>query len=259
MSHERPLALQPRFDPTRFGIYRSPSLLVALTLIVCGVFVFFAWFPEFDVAVSRIFYDAGTCGVAAQCGGFPLASNSYFTILRSVFYGLPFVVLVGIVLNNTAVFIKHKIPFWQDMPVISAIIASLILSPGLIVNMFLKYYVLRPRPRDVVIFGGDFPFVPVGQWHGMCAGNCSFVSGEASLAPFMVFAVLLFPKNWQKPALAILLPASIAMALLRVVFGAHYLSDVMLGYGITILVFCVLAQISTRFNSTRVKQRDVSL
>ena len=241
--HERPIALDTYFKPAKFGVFDRLWFLALTTLSLGCVFIFFIWFPKFDIAASMLFYDAGTCGDAALCGGFRMASSLNYIVLRSVFYGLPFIVLVGIVLNNTVVFIKHKIPFWQDMPVISAIVASLILAPGLIVNMFLKYYVLRPRPRDVVIFGGDFPFVPVGHWQGLCTGNCSFVSGEASLAPFMVFAVLLFPKNWQKPALAILLPASIAMALLRVVFGAHYLSDVILGYGLTVLIFCVLAQV----------------
>lgn len=195
-----------------------------------------------------MFFEAADCAGDSVCGSFANAAKADFVWWRRVFYALPFVVLISILVINSIVFIRHKIPFWRDAKVVGALISTLIIGPGLIVNGVLKEYILRPRPRDIVPFGGDFPFVPIGQWHGICAGNCSFVSGEAALAPIMLLSVLLFPKSWQRPAIMVLWPASVAMALLRVTVGAHYISDVVLGYGLTVLIFCVLAQLITFFS-----------
>lgn len=241
-------ARSPDFStPATFGIFGRRGFLFAMMLALAAVFLFFLMFPAVDIAVSRLFFAVGACNDAAQCGGFPAAESTGFAKLRSVLYAMPFVVPVAILLVKTLVFIKQKISPWRDAPVTTAIIASLFLGPGLLVNGLLKEHIPRSRPRDVSLFGGDFPFVPVGQLHGMCNENCSFVSGEAAIAPLMVLSVLLFPKSWQKPALLILLPVSLLMAFLRVIVGAHYVSDAMLGYGLTFLVFSILAQLISRF------------
>ncbi len=225
-----------------FGLYGRPRFLFALTCALSAVFVFFAVFPEADLAVSRLFFESADCAGGAVCGRFLFAVNTDFVWWRGVFYALPFAVLISILVINSIVFIRLNIPFWRDAKVVGALIGALVIGPGIFVNGVLKQYVLRSRPRDTVPFGGDLPFVPVGEWHGACAGNCSFVSGEAALAPIMLLSVLLFPKSWQRPAIIVLWPCSVAMALLRVMVGAHYISDVVLGYGLTVLIFCVLAQ-----------------
>lgn len=234
-------AVQHYAGAASFGVYNRPKAIALAALAILTVFVFFAIFPQADIAVSNLFFDAETCGKTGICGAFPAAVDTKFSVLRAVFYAMPFMVLFGIIAFNVADQIKQKRSLWRDAPVVGALIASLIVGPGLLVNAFLKEVVLRSRPRDVTLFGGDFPFVPVGQLSGMCSSNCSFVSGEASIAPFLILSVLLFPKAMQRSAFLILLPASLAMAFLRVVVGAHYMSDVMLGYVSTIFVFSILA------------------
>lgn len=240
-----------------FGVYAKPGFLFALMFALSAVFIFFAVFPGVDLAVSRLFFEAADCAGGAVCGSFANAAKVDFVWWRGVFYALPFVVLISILVINSILFIRHNIPFWRDAKVVGALIGTLIIGPGLIVNGVLKEYILRPRPRDIVPFGGDFPFLPVGQWHGICAGNCSFVSGEAALAPIMLLSVLLFAKSWQRPAIIVLWPASVAMALLRVAVGAHYISDVVLGYGLTVLVFCILAQCIQYFSKTPIHPSPV--
>ncbi len=231
-----------------FGIYAKPYFLLTLALGLAVVFMVFATFPSFDIAISRLFYNAGTCGDEALCGSFPAAESTGFANLRNLLYVMPYAVLTAAIANSFAISKQQKLSIWRDAKVAYAIIASFVIGPGLIVNGVLKEVVLRSRPRDVLVFGGDSPFVPVGQLAGSCASNCSFVSGEAAIAPIMVLSILLFPKQWQKPAMLILLPCSLAMALLRVAFGAHYMSDAILGYGITLLTFSVIAQVILRFS-----------
>ena len=237
-----------------FGIFANRAFTNGLACLLVAVFIFFALVPDADIAVSRLFYEAGACGNIMRCGGFPRAKEPAYVAARLILYAMPYAVLCGILLINTVVFTWHKISFTRDLPVVAALVGSMLLGPLFMVNMVLKDFVLRTRPREVTFFGGKLPFVPVGQWHGMCIENCSFVSGEAALAPIMMLSVLLFPKVWQKPAFLILLPTSIAMAVLRLMVGAHYISDVILGYGLTVLIFCFLARF---FESRRTKSLTV--
>ena len=55
---------------------------------------------------------------------------------------------------------------------------SLLLAPGLLVNVVLKEVSARPRPNQVENFGGSAEFRPWFRFDGACRSNCSFVSGE---------------------------------------------------------------------------------
>jgi membrane-associated phospholipid phosphatase len=74
-----------------------------------------------------------------------------------------------------------------------------------------------------------------------CASNCSFVSGEASSAAWIAaVAVLMTPQAWRP----VLIPAAFAYAAAlsfnRLLFGGHFLSDIVLSWAITALVLCLL-------------------
>jgi lipid A 4'-phosphatase len=237
---------RPALDQEIFGVYATRRFFTVGIIVLASTFFFFSIFPGVDLAISRLFYGAGTCGDIRQCGGFPANTNAAFKLLRNGFYALPYLILVGALIYKITIFLKSKFPVWQDVQVAAVLLATLLVGPGLLINAILKSHIGRVRPRDITAFGGHFPFVPVGQIEGMCQLNCSFVSGEAGLAPVVILSVLLFPKALQKPALVVLLPASLAMALLRVVMGAHFISDVILGYGLTMTVFSGLALLCVR-------------
>jgi lipid A 4'-phosphatase len=92
----------------------------------------------------------------------------------------------------------------------------------------------------VDIFGGEAPYQPVWRITDWCQSNCSFVSGEASSATWLVAAIVLIPG----PLRPLLAPPVVVYALLislnRLAFGGHFLSDVMLSWTISGLVFAVL-------------------
>jgi membrane-associated phospholipid phosphatase len=95
----------------------------------------------------------------------------------------------------------------------------------------------------VDIFGGEAPYQPVWRISDWCQSNCSFVSGEASSAAWMVAAIVLIPAR-QRPFLA---PPVVIYGLLlslnRLAFGGHFLSDVVLSWTISGLVFAVLFRV----------------
>ena len=119
------------------------------------------------------------------------------------------------------------------------LLSTLIIGPGLIVNAILKDHWGRPRPIQVDVFGGDAPYVPVWRMTDYCTSNCSFVSGEASSALWLLALVFLAPPILKRPLTAILLALAAALSLNRIAFGGHFLSDTVLSWLITLMVLLI--------------------
>ncbi|NJL09160.1 MAG: phosphatase PAP2 family protein [Methylacidiphilales bacterium] len=66
--------------------------------------------------------------------------------------------------------------------------------------------------------------------------NRSFVSGEASSSAWMLAPAALAPPQWRALALAAAAGYAASTAGLRVLFGAHFLSDVVLGALVSLTV-----------------------
>jgi hypothetical protein len=94
----------------------------------------------------------------------------------------------------------------------------------------LKAYSGRPRPVDVTLFGGDMGFAAVGDFSGACISNCSFVSGEAAAAGWLLCLIPLLRGPFRHILAALLIDISVAAPFLRVVMGSHFLSDAILGW-----------------------------
>jgi lipid A 4'-phosphatase len=123
--------------------------------------------------------------------------------------------------------------FWPGrttiMPARAALflVVSLVLGPGLLVNMVLKDHWARPRPGMVTDFGGNMTFRPWWDPRGTCADNCSFVSGETSSAVWLAAPALLVPLPWRYAALAGVAVYATGIAVMRLLLGGHFLSDVL--------------------------------
>jgi lipid A 4'-phosphatase len=79
---------------------------------------------------------------------------------------------------------------------------SLLLGPGLLVNVILKDDWGRPRPGSVIELGGSHAYVHWWDRRGACLNNCSFASGEAAAAAWMFGPAMLAPPHWRAPAMA---------------------------------------------------------
>jgi lipid A 4'-phosphatase len=106
------------------------------------------------------------------------------------------------------------------------VLASVVLGPGLIVNFILKDHWNRPRPRDVIEFGGPRHYAPAplrGE------GGYSFPCGHCSVG--FLFALGWWIWRRRRPYLAatsavVGLVAGIALGLGRMAAGGHFVSDV---------------------------------
>ncbi|WP_156510393.1 phosphatase PAP2 family protein [Labrenzia sp. OB1] len=210
--------------------FRHPMAAVSLYVVI--VSLFFLIFPGVDFLASGLFYSA-TSGFSAQ--------NDPF--LRDVRHLGPFLVRLIAIVCLAVLLIKLLAPGRPPllplrMPVF--LLSTLIMGPGVLVNLILKNNWGRPRPRSVEEFGGDLPFQPVWKITDSCDRNCSFVSGEASAGMWLVSIVFLVPASWRKPALAFILPLCLILSVNRVAFGGHFLSDTLISWGVTLLVILLI-------------------
>ena len=209
----------------------TTRVLAALIALLALVGVLFAWRPDIDLAVSHAFYDHG---------GF-VGANAAARFARDVFRIGPFVVLAAFVL----LYLRRRFGV-QPRPAAASgapdgraivfLVASLAIGSGLIVNLGMKDHLHRPRPVQTTDFGGRDEFRPWYRFDGACNKNCGFPSGEASSGFWMVAPATLIPPPFEGPALAGAVAFGAATSVLRLAFGGHYLSDVLMGGLISLIV-----------------------
>ncbi|HSU84380.1 MAG TPA: phosphatase PAP2 family protein [Thermoanaerobaculia bacterium] len=107
------------------------------------------------------------------------------------------------------------------------LLLSVVAGPGLLVNTVFKDHWGRPRPRDVVEFGGPLHYRPAPLPGG--EGGASFPCGHCSVG--FLFAAGWWMWRLRRPArawgsLALGLIAGFALGLGRMAAGGHFLSDV---------------------------------
>lgn len=185
--------------------------------VTLGLMVLFQFWPQFDLVITGWFYQDG-----AWVWRTPLLD-----LLRDIYRFGNF--------SLAALFVILALYAWRGETLVDRRVYSLgawfsIIGPGAIVNGIFKAYWGRARPANTINFGGEreftaVSFLPVDQ----CSLNCSFVSGEGAGAAVMMFVLLLmFGTNWRRRLviIAICLP----MGILRIAFGRHFASDVILSF-----------------------------
>lgn len=202
----------------------------------------FNQFPGIDLAVADHFFSEANCSVLTHlqksCGVFPLDKGALVPAVRDIIYVVPplaIFFLLGVIVHSR--WKNGKAWMTQGVEVSIAALVSLALGCGVIVNLLLKTFSGRPRPRDTLFFGGDLDFVQAGSFAGKCLKNCSFISGESSSAGWLFCLILFLPERWRLPVGLPLAIVSIMTPALRVVMGAHYLSDAILGWLSSLVIF----------------------
>ena len=211
----------------------SPATVALVVLLVTSV-LFLKW-PGIDLAVSQWFYTPDQ--------GFLLKSSDLAGNVRSagkVAFVTVAVAALGLLVTT---FVSGRLRPVAPPSCCLYLLATLAVGPGLLVNGVLKNFWGRARPRHTLDFGGEWPFSPAWLDADHCAGNCSFVSGEAAVAFWLVGLTLVVPARLRIRTLAATLPFAAAVSLNRVLYGAHFLSDVVIAWAIIWVVLIVLSGI----------------
>jgi lipid A 4'-phosphatase len=219
----------------------SPSaltdrILLALVLALVCVGAGFARWPELDLATTRFVYRHG-----GFWGASAIARDARDGLRLAPFWLLA--LLAGLWLARRRTWIAGPAPSTRAMIFLTA---SLTIGSGLIVNLGLKDHSHRPRPVHVSEFGGDEAFRPWNRFDGACVKNCAFASGEAASSFWLVAPALLAPPPWRGAAIAAAIVYGCATCALRVAFGGHFLSDVLIGGLISLVTVMALWRLYQR-------------
>jgi membrane-associated phospholipid phosphatase len=202
------------------------NILGALVALTLATLVVFALWPQVDVTVARAFY-----GATGFIGRAPLERA-----MRAFFNITPFVVLAGFAAAYAIRRFGLAIPYAPTGRQLAFLIATMAIGPGLVVNLGLKDHSHRPRPIQTTDFGGSFEFRPWWRFDGQCPRNCSFISGEGAEAFWMVAPASLAPPPARPLLIAGALMFGVLTSLLRMAFGGHFLSDVILAALVMLII-----------------------
>jgi lipid A 4'-phosphatase len=230
----------------------SASRLVARRLglgaLAAGALATVVWlaFPGIDLAVARMFYRGG--------GRFTGLEIQFVGLLRNALIGAFFgTALVAIV----AAYSLHKRGgVWLGLDKYRWLFVAICLGlgPGVVTNLIVKDQIGRARPKSVQEFGGDRTFTPALQASRQCTRSCSFVSGEAS-SSFVIFYAAAVAMPQAAPALIALgTIAGLLTGLVRMLQGAHFLSDVVFA-GVFMALTVSLAYVLLSWLDAQLRQR----
>jgi membrane-associated phospholipid phosphatase len=206
--------------PVAYALTTTVAIATAVSLIG----------PNVDLALTRLFIDP----VAVR---FPAASNATIASFRD--HGM---VSMIVWLGCIGLVVAKLMPW--NLPGLTAraaawLTTAYLLGPGLLVNGILKVLWGRPRPIEVIEFGGTLQFVNWWDTGGACPSNCSFVSGEAAAAAWLFGPAMLVPAAWRPIAVTLAAAFFIFTSALRVTAGAHFVTDVLIAGLSSVLVLLV--------------------
>ncbi len=175
------------------------------------------WFFNIDIKIQRFFFDSN----AWKYKDHPAVLFFYkFSIYPALITGV-----ISILILSMGGFYKFAYKFRNAGIVF---LLALILGPGLLVNVIGKNFSGRPRPREIVEFGGDWKYKKIFEI-GIPGKGHSFPCGHSSMG-FIFYAiyVVLRDKKKFKAYLWLLfsLLSGFAIGMARMAQGAHFLSDV---------------------------------
>lgn len=236
--------------------WRACVLALALLTLWFVLLAIFHVIPSLDISASAAFFEKTTCadGAAptAVCGDFPYRLDGLFLFLRKVLFYAPSVAAV-VVATSLVMALQHHGATYEPQKVrrYGQSLIAFFIGPYVLVNLLLKSYSGRPRPHQTDLFGGDLPFMPAGSFSGQCENNCSFVSGEAAGAGWLICLIPLVPQRYRLALAPGIIAVSLVTPALRLSFGGHYLSDVLLGWLSSPVVFALVVAV---FEIARVRK-----
>ncbi len=216
------------------------SIILFGLSIVC--LLIFRSTEQIDIFVSDLFFTKKPCAnpvEGTRCGRFLRKFQSEWQVAREAGHNLPLILMAATALHLFWL-LTYNANKTRDRlyPPLVAVISALV-GPLFVVNIVLKEYWGRPRPAQTQFFSGDNPYISPGNISSFCESNCSFVSGEAAAAFWMLSLVFYFKvahRIWF--VIATTLTASL-IATLRVVFGRHYISDVVMAGLLVVLIIAL--------------------
>lgn len=221
---------------------RTGLIVVLLIGVVAGLV--FGLFPSLDLAIERVFY---AVHVGNYAFGWRLSPT--LMLVHNIALKAGFVLVAPAVIALALKLLMPRRKLMMSGRAIVFLIATMILAPGLMVNVALKDHWGRPRPIDVTQFGGDQHFVPWWDPRGDCPANCSFVSGDVATTAWTLAPAALLPPQWRALGYGAAIALSVFMAVIRMMAGGHFPSDTIFAGVFTFLVIWLVYALIYRWRT----------
>jgi membrane-associated PAP2 superfamily phosphatase len=220
---------------------------LAIALGVAAVVgLIFGVFPELDLRLAALVSAVDYSGI-----NFGLRFAPWPSWLREVGVWIPAVLVAPAAIALIVKLVLPRTRLLLSGRAIVFLITTLTLAPGLLANGILKEHWARSRPVEVREFGGTERFVAWWDPRGDCEQNCSFVTGDGSGAFWTLAPAALAPPAWRPVAYGAALAFGTAVSVLRLVFGAHFFTDVVFAGVFTFLIIWLVHGFIYRWPKTR--------
>ena len=199
---------------------RQYNLPFKQSLIPLVFFVFLTpWLSDWDLGLSHFFFRKNA-----------FLSNFF---LDAIFHYAIFPAWGVVLLSCLLLLVSFFSPSWKKWPRGAlACILTLAIGSGLLIHAVFKENWGRPRPKQVITFGGTEPFSPYYQPHFFASLPAkSFPAGHPSMGFFFFIFIELgrfygsSKLTWMGWGLAFCL--GLLLGLGRIAQGGHFLSDVL--------------------------------
>ncbi len=193
---------------------------IELFLFTLLGFIFF-FYSQIDIYTSSLFF---------KDGEFYLKDSAFASFMYQYVEKITLTVGILVLIAFIVSYFKKKFLGFTKKDYLF-VITSILLGPLLIVNMLLKNFVGRPRPRHLEIFGGDAPFYKAFDFTAnYCDSNCSFVCGHCSAGFIFIVFAYLFTGTKRKVIFSLGFLYGVAASLGRIMQGGHFLSDAVFSF-----------------------------
>ena len=199
----------------------SPRKELLILAIFAALITPIFWLTDLDLLAAGFFYQAENPQ--------SLWPEGDFWLWKFFYQGVP-VLAAALVAGSLFILIysslRHKL--LQYKLAAGCVLLTILLGPGLLVNAIFKDHWCRPRPNQIVEFGGHMQHIPPLMIGESRKGE-SFPAGHPSVGFSLAIFWLLLRGRKPKLALTMLdtaLTAGVLMGIGRMAAGGHFLSDV---------------------------------
>jgi len=220
-------------QPVRLGLRAALFASISLGLIS-------AWWPDLDLKIAAAFYDDAKGFLGHDLPAVTAIYHGINWLARGASLALVF----GLAGNLAFQAIRNfdQLPSSSRRPqcpprvrqAMACALLSLVIGPGLLVNLVLKENVGRARPIQIEAFGGNRQFSPALRQAHECERNCAFVSGHAAVG-FWFATGYAISRRRTRAWLWVGTLGGFTVGLIRIVAGGHWFSDITFAMTFTLI------------------------
>ncbi len=213
----------------------TPLPLLMAIIITAALSLIFAAWPRIDLQAAALFYDSEE--------GFTARNDVVLQGIRQLGLWVTVTTVAGLALIPMIKWLRPQSLSWFHWRPWLFVSSAFAIGPWLVTDRILKSYWGRARPIQTMEFGGDYEFSRAWDIADQCQRNCSFVSGEAAASFMMLAFAFVVPPQWRRQVILAALTWTVLISVIRMAFGGHYLSDIVVAWGLMLILMFLLQRL----------------